>query len=231
MNFSFTSQLANISGNPLNQFSNSKLPNNVSQQNGQLVVSGSDGNFHYVRTSTSNESNNQFAQQLPTSSTITQTGTSDSTNISESSLITLPITMPGSKPGDAQQTVHIQVMNPNALQPQTTKFQMGQMSIPTLQSFQPNGTTVLTVAYNPTDGKFISNGFPEGMTVVAALQPQDLQMLAQAQQLQIQHQQQPFIHQPNSDQQELQNQQHLESPILHSIVNEPIEDSKTDLNM
>lgn len=228
MNFStFTSQLANISGNSLNQFSNPKLQNNISHQNGQLVLTGGDGNFHYVRTNTSNDSNNQFAQQL--SSSLSSTGTSDSTNISDSPLITLPITMPGSKPGDAQQTVHIQVMNPNALQPQTTKFQMGQMSIPTLQSFQPNGTTVLTVAYNPTDGKFISNGFPEGMTVVAALQPQDLQMLAQAQQMQI-HQQQQFIHHQNQDQTELQQQQ-LESPIMQNVVNEPLDDNKCDVNM
>lgn len=229
MNFSsFTSQLANISGNSLSQFSNTKLQNNNPQPNGSLVVSGTSGNFHYVRSS--NESNSQFSQQL-ISSSISTTGASDSsTNISDSSLITLPITMPGSKPGDAQQTVHIQVMNPNALQPQSTKFQMSQMSIPTLQSIQPNGTTVLTVAYNPTDGKFISNGFPEGMTVLAALQPQDLQMLAQAQQLQIQNQQHQFLHHQAQDQSELQ-PQHLESPILQNVVNEPLEDSKNEVIM
>lgn len=89
--------------------------------------------------------------------------------------------MPGAKPGDAQQTVHIQVINPNQMQQQIPKFPMSQMQIP-IQNFQPGGTTVLTVAYSPQDSKIIQNhGFPEGMTVVAALQPQDLQLLTQAQ--------------------------------------------------
>lgn len=119
--------------------------------------------------------------------------------------------MPGIKPGDSQQTVHIQVMNPNAMQ--ATKFQMSQMSIPSIQSLQPNSTTVLTVAYNPTDGKLISNGFSQGMTVVAALQPQDLQILAHAQQ-QIQHQHHQFMHQENQDE-----------PKVHSIESEIIKSS------
>lgn len=92
--------------------------------------------------------------------------------------ITLPITMPGAKPGDAQQTVQIQVLNPNPIQPQAPKFQMGQMQIP-IQSFQ-QGTTVLTVAYAPQDGEMIPNhGLPDGVTVLAAIQPQDLQLIAQ----------------------------------------------------
>uniref|UniRef100_A0A182T592 C2H2-type domain-containing protein n=1 Tax=Anopheles maculatus TaxID=74869 RepID=A0A182T592_9DIPT len=110
--------------------------------------------------------------------------------------ITLPITMPGAKPGDAQQTVQIQVLNPNPLPSQVAspvasqgqtgsppgslqapKFQMGQMQIP-IQGFQ-QGTTVLTVAYSPQDEEVLHNqGLPEGMTIVAALQPQDLQLLA-----------------------------------------------------
>lgn len=91
--------------------------------------------------------------------------------------ITLPITMPGAKPGDAQQTVQIQVLNPNPI-PQVPKFQMGQMQIP-IQSFQ-QGTTVLTVAYSPQDGELLPNhGLTDGVTVLAAIQPQDLQLLAQ----------------------------------------------------
>lgn len=129
--------------------------------------------------------------------------------------------MPGLKPGDAQQTVHIQVMNPNALQ--ATKFQMGQ--IPNMQSFQPNSTTVLTVAYNPTDGKFISNGLSQGMTVVAAIQPQDLQILAQAQH---QMQQQPFLQHNRQDQITLQ---HVESPIVQNIANESFEATKCEVHM
>lgn len=92
--------------------------------------------------------------------------------------ITLPITMPGAKPGDAQQTVQIQVLNPNPIQPQVPKFQMGQMQIP--MSFQ-QGTTVLTVAYSPQDGEQIlpNHGLTDGVTVLAAIQPQDLQLFAQ----------------------------------------------------
>lgn len=70
-------------------------------------------------------------------------------------LITLPITMPGAKPGDAQQTVQIQVVNPNAMH-QASNHQ----HIP-LQNFQ-QGTTVLTVAYAPQDGDVLQNhGLPE----------------------------------------------------------------------
>lgn len=186
------------------------------------MVPGADGSFHYVRASASID--DQFADPFTPSSSLSTTRSGDSTNLSDSPLITLPITMPGLKPGDAQQTVHIQVMNPNALQAQAAKYQIGQM--PTMQSFQPNSTTVLTVAYNPTDGKLIPNGFPQGMTVVAALQPQDLQMLAQAQQqLQIQQHQHQLIHQ---DQPGLQS---VESPIIQNIINEPLEDHKRELHM
>lgn len=227
MNFSsFTSQLANISGNSLNQLTNTKLPSNIPYQNGQLVVSGTDGNLHYLTTSI--ESNNQFSENQTPSSSLTTVETSDSTNITDSPIITLPITVPGLRPGDAQQTVHIQVMNPNALQTQASKFQMGQMSIPSLQSFEPNGTTVLTVAYNPSDGKLISNGFPEGMTVVAALQPQDLQMLAQSQQQHQTQEQHQFIHRHNQLSSGLQE---LDSPIMQNIVNDPLEDNKSENTM
>lgn len=134
-------------------------------------MSGADGEVHYLNASTAQ------ASQIP-----------------QQALITLPITMPGAKPGDAQQTVQIQVVNPNQIQHHAQlqqnhqnqqlqaaqKFQMGQMQIP-IQNFQ-QGTTVLTVAYAPQDGDILHNhGLPEGMTVVAALQPQDLQLLAQAQ--------------------------------------------------
>lgn len=88
----------------------------------------------------------------------------------------LPITMPGDKPGDAQQTVQIQVLNPNQIQ-QAPKFQNFPMQLP-IQGFQQ--PTVLTVAV-PQDGEMISNhGLPEGVTVLAAIQPQDLPMFAQS---------------------------------------------------
>lgn len=89
--------------------------------------------------------------------------------------ITLPITIPPSKPGDATQTFHIQVLNPNPV-PQPPKFQ-----IPI--GLQQHGTTVLTVAYSPQDGEILPNQIPENgggpVTVLAAIQPQDLQLLAQ----------------------------------------------------
>lgn len=98
--------------------------------------------------------------------------------------------MPGDKPGDVQQTVQIQVLNPNQIQP-SPKFQMSPMQIP-IQGFQQ--PTVLTVAV-PHDGDLLSNhGLPEGVTVLAAIQPQDLQLFAaqtgQLQQHQLQQQQQ-----------------------------------------
>lgn len=90
--------------------------------------------------------------------------------------------MPGDKPGDAQQTVQIQVLNPNQIQ-QAPKFQMGPMQIP-IQGFQQ--PTVLTVSV-PQDGELLTNhGLPEGVTVLAAIQPQDLQLLAQSTQHQLQ---------------------------------------------
>lgn len=84
--------------------------------------------------------------------------------------------MPGDKPGDAQQTVQIQVLNPNQIQ-QAPKFQNFPMQVGNLQGFQQ--PTVLTVAV-PQDTEMLPNhGLPEGVTVLAAIQPQDLQLFAQ----------------------------------------------------
>lgn len=108
--------------------------------------------------------------------------------------ITLPITIPPSKPGDATQTFQIQVLNPNPV-PQAQKFQMGQMQIP-IHGLQQHGTTVLTVAYSPQDGELLPNHMPDGgpVTVLAAIQPQDLQLLAQQNGLAQQH-----LHHQTSD--------------------------------
>lgn len=108
--------------------------------------------------------------------------------------ITLPITIPPSKPGDATQTFQIQVLNPNPV-PQAQKFQMGQMQIP-IHGLQQHGTTVLTVAYSPQDGELLPNHMPDGgpVTVLAAIQPQDLQLLAHQNGLAQQH-----MHQQTSD--------------------------------
>jgi zinc finger protein 362/384 len=124
------------------------------------LVSGSDGNVQFL----------QAQPQMTTPATpLNPTQT----------YITLPITIPPSKPGDATQTFQIQVLNPNPV-PQAPKFQMGQMQIP-IHGLQQHGTTVLTVAYSPQDGEMIPNQMPDGapVTVLAAIQPQDLQLLAQ----------------------------------------------------
>ncbi|GAB0089748.1 transcription factor Sp3-like isoform X1 [Sergentomyia squamirostris] len=225
MNFSpFTTQFASaIPANAVNQFTAAKFTQNITTANGQVVglVSGGDGGVHYLRPV---ESGAAFPGQTQT------TTTSNSLQQSHQTLITLPITMPGAKPGDAQQTVQIQVVNPNPIQ-QQPKFQMGQMQIP-IQGLQ-QGTTVLTVAYAPQEGDILQNhGLPEGMTVVAALQPQDLQMLAQAQaqamsnQAQQQQQQQQNTQQSaasqtsDSKEEEQQQQQQLIKPI--QIKQEPV---------
>lgn len=120
--------------------------------------------------------------------------------------ITLPITIPPSKPGDATQTFQIQVLNPNPV-PQP-KFQ-----IPI--GLQQHGTTVLTVAYSPQDGEMIPNQMPDGggpVTVLAAIQPQDLQLLAQqngiAAQQHLQHLHQQHQQQLQQQQQHQQQQHH-----------------------
>jgi zinc finger protein 362/384 len=123
------------------------------------LVSGSDGNVQFLQTQ---------PQMTSPATTINPTQT----------YITLPITIPPSKPGDATQTFQIQVLNPNPVQ-QAPKFQMGQMQIP-IHGLQQHGTTVLTVAYSPQDGEILPNQMPDGgpVTVLAAIQPQDLQLLA-----------------------------------------------------
>jgi zinc finger protein 362/384 len=134
--------------------------------------------------------------------------------------ITLPITIPPSKPGDATQTFQIQVLNPNPV-PQP-KFQ-----IPI--GLQQHGTTVLTVAYSPQDGEILPNQMPDGapVTVLAAIQPQDLQLLAQQngiaaqQHLHALHQQQ-LQHQQQQQQQhqQQQQQQHQQQQCSDSDENE-----------
>lgn len=112
----------------------------------------------------------QFLQAQPPTITAPPTPSINPTQ----TYITLPITIPPSKPGDASQTFQIQVLNPNPV-PQPPKFQ-----IPI--SLQQHGTTVLTVAYSPQDGEILPNQMPENggpVTVLAAIQPQDLQLLAQ----------------------------------------------------
>ncbi|XP_045497197.1 zinc finger protein with KRAB and SCAN domains 8-like isoform X2 [Colias croceus] len=100
-------------------------------------------------------------------------------------LISVPIALPGAKPGDPQPTVQIRVLSPNIIQQQQPKYQM---QIP-IQGFQQGGT-VFTVAYSPeaNDGiQLLGNSLPEGtfrirpgLQVVTAM-PQDMQQLMQSQ--------------------------------------------------
>ncbi|XP_077300495.1 uncharacterized protein LOC143921185 isoform X6 [Arctopsyche grandis] len=139
MNFTpFTTQLAgSIPAAAMHHFTTAKFAQNITgapgngTQLGQVrvmnvvgVLSGGEGGVHYLRPV---EGSAGF-QALPHQATQQQ-------------LITLPITIPGAKPG-----------------------------------------TVLTVAYPPQDGsegvQILGNGnLPEGLQVVAAIQPQDVQML------------------------------------------------------
>lgn len=128
------------------------------------MVSGADGNLQFLR-SVNGTAN--FQTQSPQNQT---------TNLSQVQTFILPITIPGDEPGDAQQTVQIQVLNPNQIQA-APKFQSIPMQLP-IQGFQQ--PTVLTVSV-PQDGEMQTNhGLPEGVTVLAAIQPQDLQLFAQA---------------------------------------------------
>lgn len=150
------------------QFSAGKITQSVTTPNGQVVgvLQGGENGVHYIRPIDTNAFTTAASQQ--------NQGTQ---------IITLPITMPGAKPGDPQQTVQIQVVNPQptpvsqASQASSPKYQLSQIPI---QAFS-QGATVLTVAYNSNqDGIQIldgQNGLPEGMTVVAALQPQDIQLI------------------------------------------------------
>lgn len=93
-------------------------------------------------------------------------------------LITLPIALPGAKPGDPQPTVQIQVLTPNMLQQPQPKYQM---QIP-IQGFQQGGA-VLTVAYSPETSEaggiqVLGNALPDGLQVLAAL-PQEMQLVQQ----------------------------------------------------
>ncbi|XP_031638545.1 transcription factor E4F1-like isoform X2 [Contarinia nasturtii] len=170
MNFSpFTTQFAGLPANSsLHQFTTAKFAQNLTASNGQVVslVSGTDGNVQFLRSVDGTTANfpTQIQQNAPT-------------NISHAQTFILPITMPGEKPGDAQQTVQIQVLNPNQIH-QAPKYQNIPMSLP-IQGFPQQ--TVLTVSMPPESEMLPNHGLPEGVTVLAAIQPQDLQLFAQAQ--------------------------------------------------
>ncbi|CAK1595877.1 unnamed protein product [Parnassius mnemosyne] len=96
-------------------------------------------------------------------------------------LISVPIALPGAKPGDPQPTVQIQVLGPN-LTLQAQQQPKYQMQIP-IQGFQQGGA-VLTVAYSPENTEnggiqLLGNTLPEGLQVLAL--PQEMQLVQQTQ--------------------------------------------------
>ncbi|XP_060522663.1 zinc finger protein 165-like isoform X2 [Cylas formicarius] len=155
------------------QFSAGKITQSVTTPSGQVVgvLQGGENGVHYIRPLDANA----FAQASAGGQSGQGPGQQAQT------LITLPITMPGAKPGDPQQTVQIQVVNPNPPVSQASpgsspKYHISQIPIQTFGQ----GATVLTVAYNSNqEGLQILDGQNgmEGMTVVAALQPQDIQLI------------------------------------------------------
>lgn len=151
------------------------------------LVSGTDGNVQFLRPLDGNQTQN-FQTQIQQSAPA---------NLQHAQTFILPITMPGEKPGDAQQTVQIQVLNPNQIQAAASapKYQNIQMPLP-IQGFPQQ--TVLTVSMPPDSEMLPNHGLPEGVTVLAAIQPQDLQLFAQAQQMQHQGNDTTNIH-INSD--------------------------------
>lgn len=113
----------------VHQFTTAKFAQNLST-GGQVVgvLSGGEGGVHYLRPVD------------PNGFTVTQTGSNQ-----QQQIITLPITVPGKDGTHSQQTVQIQVVNPNVTQSGNTseqpKFHLA--PIPIGQFPQ----TVLTVAY------------------------------------------------------------------------------------
>lgn len=115
------------------QFAAAKFTQNITTANGQVVgvLSGGEGGVHYLRP----VDGSGFATPAQ--------------NNAQQTVITLPITMPGAKPGDPQQTVQIQVVPAPPVSQNNTiqspKYHISQIPIQTFQQ----GTTVLTVAYSP----------------------------------------------------------------------------------
>lgn len=146
------------------QFTAGKITQSVTTANGQVVgvLQGGENGVHYIRpldaqaftTSTSPP------QQSPTHQQNAAAAAAAAANTP--TVITLPITMPGAKPGDPQQTVQIQVVNPiatatpvsQATTAQSPKYHISQIP---LQTFG-QGATVLTVAYNSS---------PDGIQIVS----------------------------------------------------------------
>lgn len=126
------------------QFAAGKITQSVTTPNGQVVgvLQGGENGVHYIRPLDANAFAATTSQAQPQDPNQQQQQTQ--------TLITLPITMPGAKPGDPQQTVQIQVVNPQPTQVSQSspgnspKYHISPIPIQTFGQ----GATVLTVAYN-----------------------------------------------------------------------------------
>ncbi|KAJ8926369.1 hypothetical protein NQ314_021258 [Rhamnusium bicolor] len=190
------------------QFTAGKITQSVTTPNGQVVgvLQGGENGVHYIRpldanafaTATSQQNQQVFfiiSRERKLSAYRLPRPGSNRGNIPWNTNYHLTDYYARGQTGDPQQTVQIQVVNPQPTQvsqansASSPKYQISQIPI---QAFG-QGATVLTVAYNSNqegiqivlrfqkmylysqlDGQ---NGMPEGMTVVAALQPQDIQLI------------------------------------------------------
>ncbi|XP_013199935.1 zinc finger E-box-binding homeobox 1 [Amyelois transitella] len=150
-------------------------------------------------------------------------------------IISVPIALPGAKPGDPQQTIQIQVLNPNlTLQPQQQKFQM---QIPGFQQ----GGAVLTVAYSPENNdnggiQLVQHNAISSDGQLQLLLPQDMQMAQQ----QTQDTKEPLQHQVfitpnqqiiiNSPEEAKLNNNNVSSGVTSVVVKEECEDMDEDEN-
>lgn len=117
----------------VHQFATAKFAQNITT-GGQVVgvLSGGEGGVHYLRP----VDPNGFA--------VAQSG-----NNQQQQIITLPITVPGKDGTQQQQTVQIQVVNPNVSQSGNSSDQPKYHLAPISLGQFPQGTaTVLTVAYS-----------------------------------------------------------------------------------
>ena len=125
----------------VHQFATAKFAQNLTT-GGQVVgvLSGGEGGVHYLRPVDPNGFTVAAAQ---------------SASNQQQQIITLPITVPGKDGTQQQQTVQIQVVNPNVSQNSGTgeqpKYHLAPIS---LSQFPQGAATVLTVAYSQqgTDG-------------------------------------------------------------------------------
>lgn len=93
------------------QFAAGKITQSVTTPSGQVVgvLQGGENGIHYIRPVDANAFSQSVAAQQQQQQQQHQQQQQQQQQSQTQTLITLPITMPGAKPGDPQQTVQIQV--------------------------------------------------------------------------------------------------------------------------